>query len=232
MTGVRGEGFSGRCCLFTALSVAPAMRQKLSAFNSDLWPLTSDSFHKLQRSKQLSKDRDFFETWGRLRSNHRLRSRGKHLLEEVCFLTTDESFWAVAQNPPLIKWKALNSALTGSLYIRIQCKYFTKHQTDGTSSSFRNFVCFYLCVYVLFVCACMCVCVRVCPHHPCPASAWWWRAPLHWACNPASAWPCPAPVWRWNHSHHDPGPWTPHGSLHDRHMKHYSSMSQLWVYSS
>lgn len=50
-------------------------------------------------------------------------------------------------------------------------------------------------------------------HHPCPISAWWLPAPLHWACTLVSAWPCQAPAWRWTHCHPDPGPWTPPGSL-------------------
>ncbi len=50
-------------------------------------------------------------------------------------------------------------------------------------------------------------------HHPCPISAWWLPALLHWACALVSAWPCQAPAWRWTHYHPDPGPWTPPGSL-------------------
>lgn len=50
-------------------------------------------------------------------------------------------------------------------------------------------------------------------HHPCPISAWWLPAPLHWACTLVSAWPCQAPAWRWTRCHPDPGPWTPPGSL-------------------
>lgn len=73
------------------------------------------------------------------------------------------------------------------------------------------------------------VCPYVVPHHPCPVSAWWWPAPLRWACNPGSAWPCPALVWRWNHSHPDPKHETPHGSLHDKDRTHHHTSLSVWL---